>query len=79
MELSIHPFCRPRLSRRVAQRLSDLSYQKYHNDFPSLPPLAFKTFAHQRFLEGFDVVILGHSHFPEEVEEWMDGQEMPLL
>jgi UDP-2,3-diacylglucosamine hydrolase len=67
-------FVGARFSRRVAQRLSDLSYQKYHNDLPSLPPPAFKTFAHQRFLEGFDVVILGHSHFPEEVEEWMDDR-----
>ena len=40
----------------------------------SHPPPAFRTFAHRKFLEGFDVVILGHSHFPDEVEEWMDGR-----
>jgi UDP-2,3-diacylglucosamine hydrolase len=65
----------PRISRRVAQKLSDMSYQKYHNDAPSAPPSAFKTFAHKKFLEGFEVVILGHSHFPEEIEEWIDGRK----
>ena len=64
----------PRLSHQVAQKLSDMSYQKYHNDLQATPPPAFKAFAHQRFLEGFDVVILGHSHFPEEVEERIDGR-----
>ena len=64
----------PRISRRVAQKLSGMSYQKYHNDVPSTSPSAFKTYAHQKFLEGFEIVILGHSHFPEEVEEWIDGR-----
>ena len=41
---------------------------------PIYPPSEFKNFAHQKFLEGFEMVILGHSHFPEEVEEWMDGK-----
>jgi len=65
----------PRISRRVAQKFSDMSYQKYHHDALSAPPSAFKTFAHQKFLEGFEVVILGHSHFPEEIEEWIDGRK----
>jgi UDP-2,3-diacylglucosamine hydrolase len=64
----------PRISRWVAQKLSDMSYQKYHNDDQSTSPPAFKAFAHQKFLEGFDIVILGHSHFPEEVEEGIDGR-----
>jgi UDP-2,3-diacylglucosamine pyrophosphatase LpxH len=51
-----------------------MSYQKYHNDVPTSPPPAFKAFAHQKFLEGFEIVILGHSHFPEEVEERIDGR-----
>jgi UDP-2,3-diacylglucosamine hydrolase len=67
-------FTGPRLSRRIAQRLSDLSYQKYHVDVQPNPPPVFKVFAHQKFLEGFKIVILGHSHFPEEVEEWIDGR-----
>jgi UDP-2,3-diacylglucosamine hydrolase len=67
-------FAGPRLSHRIAQKLSDLSYQKYHNDIQAAPPPAFKTFAHQKFLEGFNIVILGHSHFPEEVEERLDGR-----
>jgi UDP-2,3-diacylglucosamine hydrolase len=62
----------PRVSRRVAHTLSDMSYQKYHNEGQFTSPPAFKAFAHQKFLEGFEIVILGHSHFPEEVEEWID-------
>jgi UDP-2,3-diacylglucosamine hydrolase len=64
----------PWISRRVAQKLSDMSYQKYHNDVQPTPPPAFKAFAHQKFLEGFEIVILGHSHFSEEVEEVIDGR-----
>jgi UDP-2,3-diacylglucosamine hydrolase len=64
----------PRISRRVAQKLNDMSYQKYHNDVQSTSPPAFKAFALKKFLEGFEIVILGHSHFPEEVEEWIDGR-----
>jgi UDP-2,3-diacylglucosamine hydrolase len=65
----------PNLSRRVAHRLSDMSYQKYHAGHRSTTPLpAFKAFAHRKFLEGFEVVILGHSHFPEEIEERIDGR-----
>jgi UDP-2,3-diacylglucosamine hydrolase len=64
----------PWISRRVAQKLNDMSYQKYHNDVQPTSPPAFKTFARQKFLEGFEIVILGHSHFPEEVEEWIDGR-----
>ena len=51
-----------------------MSYQRFHIDNPPSAPLAFKAFAHQKFLEGFEIVILGHSHFPEEVEEWIDGK-----
>jgi UDP-2,3-diacylglucosamine hydrolase len=65
----------PNFTRRVAQRLSDMSYQKYHGGHhPTTPPPAFKVFAHGKFLEGFEVVILGHSHFPDQVEEWIDGR-----
>ncbi|MGZ3494551.1 MAG: UDP-2,3-diacylglucosamine diphosphatase [Thermodesulfobacteriota bacterium] len=63
----------PRVSRRVARTLSDMSYQKYHNG-QHVPPPPFRAFAHRKFLEGFEIVILGHSHFPEEVEEWVDGR-----
>jgi len=64
----------PRISRWVARNLNDMSYEKYHNDVQPASPPAFKAFAHQKFLEGFEVVILGHSHFAEEVEEWIDGK-----
>ena len=64
----------PSISRQVARRWSGMSFQKYHNGGQSHPLPAFRAFAHQRFLEGFEIVILGHSHFPEEVEEWIDGK-----
>ncbi len=67
-------FAGPRLSHQIARKLSDLSYQKYHNDIHDTPPPAFKVFAHQKFLEGYSLVILGHSHVPEEVEERLDGR-----
>jgi UDP-2,3-diacylglucosamine hydrolase len=67
-------FAGPRFSRQVAQKLSSMSYQKYHTDIPSSPSRAFRAFAHGKFLEGFEIVILGHTHFPEEVEEWVDGR-----
>ncbi len=67
-------FVGPRISRHVAQKLSDASYQKYHDEEQSIPPPAFRAFAHQKFLEGFEIVILGHSHFPEEVEERIEGR-----
>ena len=64
----------PNLSRWVALRLSEKSYQRYHSNACKGPPPSFKTFAHQKFLEGFEIVILGHSHFPEKVEEWIEGK-----
>ena len=67
-------FVGPRISRQVARKWSDMSYQKYHNGSQSHPPGTFKAFAHQKFLEGFEIVILGHSHFQEGIEEWIDGR-----
>jgi UDP-2,3-diacylglucosamine hydrolase len=67
-------FSGPRLTRRIAQKLSEMSYQKYHVDVDPNPPPAFKAFAHQKFLEGFEIVILGHSHYLEEKEEWINGK-----
>ena len=67
-------FAGPRLSCRIARKLNDRSYQKFHVRIPLSPPPAFRAFAHRKFLEGFEIVILGHSHFPEEVHEWIDGR-----
>ncbi len=67
-------FAGPRLSRTIAQWLSRMSYQKYHREQPTRPPPAFKAFAHRKFMEGFEIVILGHSHFPEDEEEWLQGR-----
>ncbi len=65
----------PNLARKVARRLSEVSYQKSHGSDLRRPPPEFRAFAHQKFMEGFDVVILGHSHFPEEAEERIDGRK----
>lgn len=67
-------FVGPQFSHRVAKKLSDMSYQKYHNGLQRTPPPAFKAFAHQKFLDGFEIVILGHSHYPEKAEEWLEGK-----
>ena len=64
----------PPLIRRVAQRMSEMSYQRSHEGVLPHPLPAFRTFAHRKFLEGCEIVILGHSHFPEEAEEWIDGR-----
>jgi len=64
----------PSFARRVARWLSRRSYQKNHTLPASGPPSEFRNYAHQKFLEGFDMVILGHSHFPDEAEEEMDGR-----
>lgn len=64
----------PRVSRAVARWLSQRSYQKNHGLLPAGPPPEFRRFAYQKFLEGFDLVILGHSHLPEEVEENVHGK-----
>jgi UDP-2,3-diacylglucosamine hydrolase len=65
----------PHLSRRVASRLNGMSYQKYHDSDSFAPPPAFKAFAHRKFLEGYEIVILGHSHFPEEASERMNEKK----
>ncbi len=67
-------FAGPQLSRLIAQWLSQMSYQKYHIGQPSHPPPAFRAFAHRKFTEGFEIVILGHSHFPEEEDVWLQGR-----
>jgi UDP-2,3-diacylglucosamine hydrolase len=69
----------PRLSRSIARWLSQMSYQKYHTGQPSHPPPTFKAFAHRKFLEGFEIVILGHSHFPEDEVEWLDERRCRYL
>jgi UDP-2,3-diacylglucosamine pyrophosphatase LpxH len=68
-------FAGPRFCRRIARFLSERSYEKYHLRPRSHPPEAFRSFAHRKFLEGFEVVILGHSHFPEEIVECIDGKK----
>jgi UDP-2,3-diacylglucosamine hydrolase len=64
----------PELARRIARTMSEISHHRSHDDMFAHPPPAFRTFAHHKFLEGFEVVILGHSHFPDQAEEWIDGR-----
>ncbi len=64
----------PTLSMKVAKRLSARSRRKNHSQPISHIPI-FRTFAMNKFREGIDVVILAHSHYPEEVLERIDGRE----
>jgi UDP-2,3-diacylglucosamine hydrolase len=64
----------PSFSRRAAGWMSGKSYQLCHGTLPEKPPPAFRAFAHRKFREGFDLVVLGHSHFPEEVAEEVRGK-----
>ena len=65
----------PRMSRRVASGMSSKSRQIYHAQGGRDRSKPFRSFARRKFLEGFEVVLLGHSHFPEKVVEWIDGKE----
>jgi UDP-2,3-diacylglucosamine hydrolase len=64
----------PGLARRIARNLSDLSYRHAHRQGSLVPPPAFRRFAHAKFLQGYDVVVLGHSHFPDQIEELVGGR-----
>ena len=64
----------PALSMKVAKRLSARSRRKNHYQLPGHIPI-FRTFAMNKFREGIDVVILGHSHCPEEILSRIDGRE----
>jgi UDP-2,3-diacylglucosamine hydrolase len=64
----------PGLSMRIAKRLSARSRRKNHERLPGHIPI-FRAFARNKFREGIDIVILGHSHYPEEIVERIDGKE----
>ena len=64
----------PPVTRRVAERFSTLSHQAYHQGDVRKTARAFQAFARKKFSQGYDMVILGHSHFPEEMEAWVDGK-----
>jgi UDP-2,3-diacylglucosamine hydrolase len=64
----------PVLSMRIAKWLSAKSRRRSRELVPNDIPL-FKEFAMKKFREGIDVVILGHSHYPEEIVERIDGKE----
>jgi UDP-2,3-diacylglucosamine hydrolase len=59
----------PSGSRWIALKMSHKSHEIYHTRNPEDLFTAFQAFAHQKFLEGFEVVILGHSHSPGRIEE----------
>jgi len=64
----------PELSMRIAKRLSARSRRKNHEKLPGHIPI-FRAFALNKFREGIDIVILGHSHYPEEIVKSIDGRE----
>jgi UDP-2,3-diacylglucosamine pyrophosphatase LpxH len=64
----------PRLTRAIARRMSHESAQRYHAAGSRGMPSTFRSFARRKFMEGFDIVILGHSHFPEKMEEEVEGR-----
>lgn len=72
-------FAGPDISSKVAKLLSRRSYRKFHSELAYKPLPAFREFARKKFLEGFEIVILGHSHFSERVEEVIDGKEFLYL
>ena len=72
-------FVGPRWSRRVALEMSSRSHDLYHANSKRDRATAFQSFAQQKFLEGFEIVILGHSHFPEKIEEWIKERKCLYL
>jgi UDP-2,3-diacylglucosamine hydrolase len=64
----------PTLSMKVAKTLSARSRRRNHYRSSGHIPI-FRVFATNKFREGIDVVILGHSHYPERVLERIDGRE----
>lgn len=64
----------PRIARKAARKLNEWSHRRFHGETPTTSPPAFRDFARQKFLEGYDLVILAHSHVPERVEETVDGR-----
>lgn len=64
----------PGLSMKIAKQLSARSRRKNREQSPDHIPI-FRTFAMHKFREGIDIVILGHSHYPEEIVQRIDGRE----
>jgi len=64
----------PGLSMKIAKQLSARSRRKNREQLTGHIPI-FRTFAMHKFREGIDIVILGHSHYPEEIAERVDGRE----
>jgi UDP-2,3-diacylglucosamine hydrolase len=69
----------PQWSRRVALEMSHKSHEIYRARDPRSLVEAFHAFAHRKFLEGFGVVVLGHSHVPERIEEIIEGRKCLYL
>jgi UDP-2,3-diacylglucosamine pyrophosphatase LpxH len=64
-----------RSANRVALKMSDKSHGSHRVRETEGLSAAFQAFAHRKFLEGFEVVILGHSHFPERIEKMIEGRK----
>ena len=59
--------------------MSHKSHEIYRARDPRSLVEAFHAFAHRKFLEGFGVVVLGHSHVPERIEEIIEGRKCLYL
>jgi len=69
----------PEWSCRIALKMSHKSHEIYRTCRAPGLLAAFQAFARRKFLEGFEIVILGHSHFPEKMEEIVGGRECLYL
>ncbi len=65
----------PRISKKVATFLSYVSVGKGERKNPERIERAFEGFAIEKIKEGFDVVILGHSHLPQSCSFEIDGRQ----
>lgn len=57
----------PRIVLKIAKKLGAMSYQVYHTP-RAYAPEKYQSYVMERFAEGYDVVIMGHTHKSEIVE-----------
>ena len=65
----------PRISKKVAAFLSSISAGKRDSKSSRRIERIFQQFAIEKFREGFDVVILAHSHLPQSCSFEIDGKK----
>jgi UDP-2,3-diacylglucosamine hydrolase len=65
----------PRVSKRVARFLSTIRAGRGEHKHPERIERIFEEFAITKLREGFDVVILAHSHLPQSCAFEIDGKQ----